>query len=102
MQMPCRLDGHPVILTTQNRMLRLYARLERLGRLPMWTVYRPPTREYGLCWVARMFVGLPQCKATRFVITHDSHAELLTLLPPGLVRIVRSPADPPEIVEAWI
>jgi hypothetical protein len=81
-------------------MARLHARLRR--RLPVWVIYRPGTREYPDRWVARMHVVLPALRPTRFIITHDTLADLRTLLPPGLVMAARTPNDAPEIVEVWL
>ncbi len=39
--------------------------------------------------------------ATVYVLIADTLAELHTMLPPGLKRTKRQPADPPEIVEVW-
>jgi hypothetical protein len=96
-----RPDGYPVIkVPSADYFTRLTARLQR--RLPMWVIYRPPTREWGAAWVARMHVTLPQPRPTRFVITHDSLDELRALLPIFLTCLARQPADPPEIVEVWL
>jgi hypothetical protein len=78
---------------------RLHGRLRR--RLPVWVVYRPVTREYPGLWVTRMHIVLPELRPTRFVMTHDTLAELRGLLPPGLVMLARDPADVPEIEEVW-
>jgi hypothetical protein len=96
-----RLDGHPVLRVPDGRMERVHRRLERLGRLPMWVLYRPPT-EYGPKWVARLHVTLPDAKPTRFVITHDSLWDVRELLPAGLVRMAPNPEDHPSIVEVWL
>ena len=79
---------------------RLHWRLR--ARLPMWVVYRPVTREYPGRWVARMHVSLPEPKATRFVITHDTLPDLRRLLPEGLSHLDRDPDDLPEIEELWL
>jgi hypothetical protein len=95
--------GHPLILITRALYFtKLHWRLANKGRLPMWTVYRPVTREYPGKWCARMFVTLPAAKPTRFVIAHDSLEELRAILPQGLANIGRDPDDPPEIEETWI
>lgn len=96
-----RPDGHPVtIIPVGDYFTRLHWRLRR--RLPIWVVYRPVTREYPGIWVARMHVALPELKVTRFVMTHDTLAELRTMLPPGTVRMARLPDDLPEIEEVWL
>ena len=38
---------------------------------------------------------------TIYVMLADSLAEIQAMLPPGLVRSERQPADPPEVVEVW-
>lgn len=96
-----RADGYPVVLLPEGGYFaRLHNRLR--ARLPLWVVYHPVTREYPGHWVARMHVALPDPKPTRFVITHDTLAQLRDMLPPGLIRMNRSPADAPEIAEVWI
>lgn len=96
-----RADGHPVFLVPSTGYFsKLHYRLRE--RLPIWTVYRPGTREYPDSWVARMHVALPEPKVTRFVITHDTLDELRSILPPGLTKLNRSPQDAPEIVETWL
>jgi len=96
-----RADGHPVVtISGVAHFWRLHARLKK--RLPVWTVYRPITREYPGLWMARMHVVLPVVKPTRFVLIHDSLEELRTLLPPGLVKAAADPRDVPEIEETWL
>ena len=98
--MRTRADGWPVtIVPDAHYMARLHARLHR--RMPVWTIYRPITREYPGVWVARMHVILPALKPTRFVMTHDSLEELRGILPPGLVRLATYPGELPEIEETW-
>ena len=96
-----RADGHPVVvLPDAGRFARLHERLKE--RVPLWVVYRPITRQYPGKWCARMHVCLPFHRSTRFVVLHDTLAELVDLLPPGLERLDRNAADPPEIEETWI
>jgi hypothetical protein len=49
-----------------------------------------------------MHVTLPEPKPTRFVLIHDTLAELRELLPLGLTQLARAPADVPEIEETWL
>lgn len=96
-----RHDGHPVIMIDNCRYFeKLHYKLR--NRLPMWTVYDQTTREYPGKFVARMWVSLPKCKATRFTICHDTLEELRAILPRGLTCIGRKPEDFPEIVEVWL
>ena len=96
-----RVDGYPVVLMPNvGYFTRLHWRLR--SRLPIWVVYRPVTRDYPGVWVARMHVALPEPKPTRFVMTHDTLAELRGILPSGTVRMARSQDDLPEIEEVWI
>lgn len=95
-----RADGYPVVIVGQSHLWRLHARLQK--RLPVWTIYKPITREYPGKWVARMHVVLPVLKPTRFVMTHDTLEELRALLPPGLVKAAADPSDVPEIQETWL
>lgn len=89
-----------VRVPSADYMARLHWRLR--ARLPMWVVYRPGTREYPRHWIARMHVALPETRPTRFVMTHDTLAELRELLPDGLTWMMRNPADAPEIEEVWL
>jgi hypothetical protein len=94
-------DGRPIVTVgSADYFARLHHRLRE--RLPMWVVYHPFTREYPGSWVARMHVTLPEPKATRFVVIHDSLEELRTILPPGLTRMARHANDLPEIAEVWL
>jgi hypothetical protein len=96
-----RADGYPVVrVSGPEYFARLHGRLR--ARLPVWTIYRPVTREYPGKWVARMHVVLPEMKPTRFVMTHDTLEALRALLPPGLVKAAADPSDPPEIEETWL
>ena len=96
-----RSDGQPVMrIGSPDYFAKLHLRLQ--SRLPVWIVYRPTTREYFGKWVARMHVTLPAEKPTRFVMTHDTIAELRDMLPQGLTNIGRMTGDVPEIVEVWI
>jgi hypothetical protein len=96
-----RRDGYPVVIVPGVAYFtKLTWRLRR--RLPMWVIYRRPTPEYGLVWVARMHIALPAPRITRFVMTHDSLAELRGMLTPvGLTRLERASEDLPEIIETW-
>jgi hypothetical protein len=96
-----RADGWPVVVVPgQHYMARLHDRLR--FRLPIWTIYRPITREYPGHWVARMHIARPTLRPTRFVMTHDTLEELRGVLPPGLTRLARDPNDLPEIEEVWL
>jgi hypothetical protein len=96
-----RADGHPLIrVSGPDYFARLHDRLR--ARLPVWTIYRPVTREYPGKWVARMHVALPEIKPTRFVMTHDTLEDLRALLPPGLIKAAADPSDLPEIEETWL
>ena len=97
-----RSDGYPVIrVKSAGYMTKLHQRLAARGRMPMWVIYRPTTREYPGQWCARMFVAAPKGKPTRFTMTHDSLPELRSILPEGLMRFPRDPSDPPHIEETW-
>ena len=48
-------------------------------------------------------IALPAPRVTRFVMTHDSLAELRSMLMPmGLTQLERAGEDLPEIVETWL
>lgn len=97
-----RADGRPVIRVRRLDVGRVHEWFNRRGRAPMWTVYRPVTREYPGKWVARCWVTLPHVRPTRYVLTHDTVAELRTMLPHGLVKLMPNPGDPQEIYEIWV
>jgi hypothetical protein len=94
------MSANPIKVPNRDYMARLHWRLRE--RLPMWVVYAPVTREYPGKWVARMHVTLPEPKPTRFVLVDASLADLRRLLPLGLTRFDRDPADVPEIEEVWL
>ena len=48
-------------------------------------------------FVARFTTDHP----TTYVLAVDTLAELQAMLPPGLARSPRQPADPAEVVEIW-
>jgi hypothetical protein len=96
-----RPDGHPVVPVTLEYIHRVAARYARKGWMPLWVVYRPGT-EYGAKWVVRCWVTLPEPKATRLVMTHDTLGELREQLPPGLACLSRHPGDHPSIEETWL
>lgn len=70
--------------------------------LPMWTIYRPTTKDLPGKWVARMFITLPESKSTNLMIVGDSLEEVRGQLPPGLFRLGRDQDDDPVIEEVWI
>ena len=93
---------HPstIRILDENYFARLTHRLRE--RLPMWTVYRPITREYPGLWVTRMHVSRPIPRPTRYVLTHDSLDELRGILPPGMWNLGRMAGDVEEIEEVWL
>lgn len=93
-------DIPPPVRVSRILLYRLHFRLQE--HLPMWVVYRPGTREYPGVWAARMHLTLPEHRPTRYVFTHDTLAELRTILPPGLTNIGREPGDEPAIEEVWL
>ena len=81
---------------------RAHYEAERAGRLPMWVIYRPTTREYPGRWVARLWHTLPQPEPTEFVMLHDTLEDLREMIPPTCVLLARQDGDAPEIVETWL
>jgi hypothetical protein len=49
----------------------------------------------------RYAARLATSTASPYLLFADSLAEIRELLPPGMVRSERMPADPPEVVEIW-
>jgi len=71
-------------------------------RLPMWTIYRPITKDYPGKWLARLFLTMPEEKPTRLLIVGDSLEEVRRKLPPGLAKLSRDENDDPVIEEVWL
>ena len=61
-----------------------------------WIIQHDPPEHPGK-YVARFATAHP----TIYVMQADTLAELQAMLPLGLVRSLRQPADPPEVVEIW-
>ena len=61
-----------------------------------WIILRDPP-EHPSRFVARLVTTHP----TIYLMLADTLAELQAMLPPGLERSPRQPADPPEVVEVW-
>ncbi len=71
-------------------------------RLPMWTVYRPTTKDHFGKWLARMHFTLPECAPTNAVVFGATLEEVRAKLPHGLVMLMRQPDDDPVIEEVWL
>jgi hypothetical protein len=72
--------------------------------LAMWTVYDNP-RDYPGKYVARRFdVGASGPKPSASIIVMDDLEKLRDVLQfeMGLVKLMRSPGDEPQIVETWL
>ena len=61
-----------------------------------WIIEHDPPEHPGK-YVARFAMTQP----TLYVMKADTLAELQAMLPPGLVRSRRQPADPADVVEIW-
>jgi len=68
--------------------------------LHMWTVYDHPL-DYPDGYIARLHVIGKKSGPTNIIRTAPTLEEVRKLLPPGLIRITRSPKDEPQIVETW-
>lgn len=60
-----------------------------------WVVMRDQPRPGA--FVARLVTDAP----TPYVLLADTLAGIRAQLPPGLVRLGRQPAEPPDLVEIW-
>jgi hypothetical protein len=72
--------------------------------LAMWTVYDNP-RDYPGKYVARRFdVDASGPKPSASIIVMDDLEKLRDVLQfeMGLVKLMRSPGDEPQIVETWL
>jgi len=71
--------------------------------LSVWTIYDHP-RDYPNHFVARRSEVLlgGAIGTTDEMFTASTLAAVRALLPPGLYRLPRYPADDPVIVEIWI
>jgi hypothetical protein len=74
----------------------LHAHALRIHPLAGWVVIRNPP-DYPARVVARLVIGTP----SPYVLVADTLAEIHAMLPSGLVRSDRQPADPPEVLEVW-
>ena len=70
--------------------------------LPMWTIYRPTTKDYPGQWIARMFLTIPKNKPTDIMAFGSTLEEVRAKLPPNLVKILRLKNDDPVIEEVWL
>ncbi len=61
-----------------------------------WVV-SPGEDEHHNKLLARMVTGA----ATVYVLVAEALGELRSMLPPGLERSERQPADPPKLIELW-
>ena len=61
-----------------------------------WIVMQDPP-EHPDRFVARLTTSHP----TVYVLVADTLAEVQAMIPPGLERLERQWADPPEVVEIW-
>jgi hypothetical protein len=73
----------------------LHAHALRIHPLAGWVVMQDP--DYPAKVVARLVIGTP----SSYVFVADTLAAIHTMLPPGLVRSDRQPADPSEVLEVW-
>lgn len=64
----------------------------------LWTIYKHPL-DYPKDYVARQFI-LDQ--PTQITFIADTYKRIIAKIPPGMIRIARSPFDDPVIVETWI
>lgn len=80
----------------------IHQRLLDTGGVPMWTVYRPPYRDYGDCYVAVLWRCHPIREETPYVFAREDLDALRLLMPPTCGRLAPAPNDGPGIVEVWI
>jgi hypothetical protein len=74
----------------------LHADARRTRSLVGWVVVQDPP-AYPDKVIARLVTEAP----SPYLLMANSLAEMHAQLPPGLVRIERQAADPPEVVEIW-
>lgn len=72
---------------------------QRPDELAIWTVYRKPKDRPDAPYLARLYHGE---RPTPEVLTASDIDTLRAELPPGLVRMERSPGDDPCIIEVWL
>jgi hypothetical protein len=73
-----------------------------MSGLAMWVVYESPA-DYPGRWVARRhLIAESGSYPTKEHLVAADRETLVALLPPGLVRVDRDPADPPIIREVWL
>lgn len=64
----------------------------------LWTIYKYP-KDFPKDYVARQFIV---DQPTEITLVADTYKRIIALIPPGMIRIPRSPFDDPVIVETWI
>ena len=64
----------------------------------LWTIYKHP-RDFPKDYVARQFIN---DEPTQITFVADSYEKIIRKIPPGMIRMPRSPFDSPPIVETWI
>lgn len=70
-------------------------------KLSIWTVYERPL-DHPENFLARRWEVTPEITPTGDVLLADDLNALREMLPAGLVRLERQPADDPVIVETWL
>jgi hypothetical protein len=70
------------------------------GDLLIWTVCDHPTDAPE--WVTARPYSVRNCGALDCVLAAATRDEVRTMLPIGLSRLERDPADDPVIVEVWL
>jgi hypothetical protein len=73
-----------------------------LGQLLIWTIYQHP-RDFPDWFVARPYVIRPKTSGPMpmHLMAHTLDC-LRLMLPNGLTRLDRQPADDPVILETWV
>jgi len=89
-------------MSVQPKQLHIECQLAWQDHIPMWTIYRPTTKDYQGIWVGRMHLTLPRPHATDLLIAGSTLDEVREQLPPGLTNIGRNDEDDPVIEEVWI
>lgn len=64
----------------------------------LWTIYKHP-RDHPKSYVARQFI---LDEPTQVTFIADTYEKLIRKIPPGMIRMPRSPFDDPVIIETWI
>jgi hypothetical protein len=84
-------------IVTPEMAVALHQRALERGDMAVWVISEDDPDHPGVL-VARLITD----GATPYVLTAATLPELRAMLPPGLERSDRQPADPEDVLELWV